>query len=95
MLLWRNWIAQLISTQWVGGSSPSRSVVVIVAQLVEQRIVVPRRRGPEPRHSPFADIAQLVEHHFGKVEVTGSIPVVSFGGYYDNDSSRKRLFRII
>ena len=24
-----------------------------------------------------ADVAQLVEHHLGKVEVTGSIPVIS------------------
>ena len=34
-------------------------------------------RGFEPRQSPHADIAQSVEHHFGKVEVTSSILVVS------------------
>ena len=38
-------------------------------------------RGFEPRHSPLADVAQLVEHTLGKREVTGSIPVISFGGF--------------
>jgi hypothetical protein len=50
--------------------------MVIVAQLVEQRIVVPRVAGSSPVIHP-ADIAQLVEHRFGKAEVTSSILVVS------------------
>ena len=41
--------------------------------------MVPRVAGSNPVIRP-ADIAQLVEHHFGKVEVTSSILVVSFGG---------------
>ena len=52
--------------------------MVIVAQLAEQRIVVPRVAGSSPVIHPSAYIAQLVEHHFGKVEVTSSILVVSF-----------------
>ena len=52
--------------------------MVIVAQLVEQRIVVPRVAGSSPVIHPFAYIAQLVERRIGNAEVTSSILVVSF-----------------
>lgn len=47
--------AQLISTQRVGGSSPSKGVdiMVIVAQLAEQRIVIPRVAGSSPVIHPL------------------------------------------
>jgi hypothetical protein len=77
LLLWRNWIAQLISTQWVGGSSPSRSVYGDCSSVGRALDCGSEGRGFEPRQSPHADIAQLVEHTLGKREVTSSILVVS------------------
>ena len=51
--------------------------MAIVAQSVRASDCGSEGCGFDSRHSPFADIAQLVEHHFGKVEVTSSILVVS------------------
>lgn len=56
--------------------------MVIVAQLVEQRIVVPRVAGSSPVIHPAA-IAQSVERILGKDEVTSSILVGSFEEYYE------------
>ena len=52
LLLWRNWIAQLISTQWVGGSSPSRSVYGDCSSAGRAVDCGSTGRGFEPRHSP-------------------------------------------
>jgi Fe2+ transport system protein FeoA len=54
--------------------------MVNVAQLAEQRIVVPRVAGSSPVIHPAA-IAQSVERILGKDEVTSSILVGSSGGY--------------
>ena len=51
--------------------------MVNVAQLAEQRIVVPRVAGSSPVIHPAA-IAQSVERILGKDEVTSSILVGSF-----------------
>lgn len=53
--------------------------MVTVAQLAEQRIVVPRVAGSSPVSHPAA-IAQSVERILGKDEVTSSILVGSSGG---------------
>ena len=58
-------------------SSLAKDSMVTVAQLAEQRIVVPRVAGSSPVSHPAA-IAQSVERILGKDEVTSSILVGSF-----------------
>ena len=61
-----------------GGSSPSKCIPMVdVAQSVRASDCDSEGCGFDSRHSPFAAIAQSVEHHFGKVEVTSSILVGS------------------
>ena len=57
-------------------SSLAKDSMVTVAQLAEQRIVVPRVAGSSPVSHPAA-IAQSVERILGKDEVTSSILVGS------------------
>ena len=45
--------------------------MAIVAQSVRASDCGSEGCGFDSRHSPFAAVAQLVEHHFGKVEVRG------------------------
>ena len=49
---WRNWIAQLISTQWVGGSSPSEGVYGDCSSVGRAADCGSAGRGFDPRQSP-------------------------------------------
>ena len=63
-------------------SSLAKDFMVTVAQLAEQRIVVPRVAGSSPVSHPAA-IAQSVERRIGNAEVVSSILIGSFEKYSD------------
>ena len=75
MFLWPNWIRRLTTNQKIGGSSPSRNILVSFIHFFwivrgQVRCVA----------TVFADIAQLGERQTEDLKVPGSIPGV--GNYF-------------